>query len=103
MRRGIPSSPLFSSQSPLTCAGDSCFDGLPVFKIDRTLDPGGNSDWIIAAAPNGRWQWNINGDPGARVDYDGPAEQISDDPIHPFKNLELPAGTKHQYFRIHLP
>jgi len=42
---------------------------------------GNNVGWIIAAAPDGHWQWNIGNGTGRR-DYDGPAGQISDGAWH---------------------
>ena len=54
----------------------------PAIISNKDWTAGGNSGWIIAAGPNGRWQWNINGDTGGRVDYDGPADQISDGNWH---------------------
>jgi len=54
----------------------------PAIISNKDWVSGANSGWIIAAGPDGRWQWNINGDTGTRVDYDGPAGQISDGNWH---------------------
>ncbi|MDG2399915.1 MAG: LamG domain-containing protein [Akkermansiaceae bacterium] len=54
----------------------------PSIISNKDWNSGANSGWIIAAGPNGRWQWNINGDTGRRVDYDGPQNQISDGNWH---------------------
>ena len=53
----------------------------PAIASNKDWNSGGNIGWVIAAGPDGRWQWNI-GDGGARRDYDGPAGQINDGAWH---------------------
>lgn len=53
----------------------------PAIMSNKNWQAGGNTGWVIAAGPDGRWQWNI-GDGASRVDYDGPAGEISDGNWH---------------------
>ncbi|MFP6874497.1 MAG: LamG domain-containing protein [Verrucomicrobiales bacterium] len=53
----------------------------PAIASNKDWNSGANAGWVIAAGPDGRWQWNI-GDGGARSDYDGPAGQINDGVWH---------------------
>jgi phosphodiesterase/alkaline phosphatase D-like protein len=59
--------------------------GDPVLIGNKNWSSGGNQGWVIATASNGRYQWNLgDGDAGGRtrVDYDGPANTLSDGAWH---------------------
>ena len=59
--------------------------GDPVLIGNKNWSSGGNQGWVIATASNGRYQWNLgDGDAGGRtrVDYDGPANTLTDGAWH---------------------
>lgn len=53
----------------------------PAILSNKDWNNGALSGWIVAAGPDGRWQWNA-GDGVDRADYDGPASQLSDGQWH---------------------
>lgn len=53
----------------------------PAILSNKDWNNGAQPGWFIGAGADGRWQWNA-GDGKNRVDYDGPAAQLSDGRWH---------------------